>query len=108
MAKTASTNDQDFSQLTEMQQFVLSFINERAKQDPKFSNKGMKSFYIQNARLDKLREFLPTVFTGAGSMKKSEMLDFMLFLLENYLKGGGYPEYETFNEYYERTDGGRK
>ena len=104
MTKTAPTNGQEFTELTEMQQFVLAFINQRAKQDSKFSDKGMKSFYIQNKRVDRLREFIAGKFTGAGIMKKSESLDFMLFLLENYLKGN-YPEFETFNEYHLRLNG---
>jgi hypothetical protein len=59
----------------------------------------MTSFYIQNARFNHLRNYIATQFTGASLMKRSESLDFMIFLLEGFVKRE-YGNYKTFDESY--------
>lgn len=91
----------EFKEMTPMQKFVINFMNRRKTQDKKKSDKRMLSVYCQIARFKHLQKYMAGKFVGAGLMSKSEIFDFMIFLLENYLNGT-YKDYETFDEYYER------
>lgn len=87
------------TELTGMQKFVMDFMKNRKEQTGPAVGKRMLSIYAQTARFDRLRTYIGTEFTGAGLMSKSEMFDFMMYLLENYL-AGTYKNYETFDQYY--------
>lgn len=91
----------ELTPLTEMQKFVMAFMKTRKEQDGPIVGKRMLSVYAQMGRFEQLRIYIGTAFTGAGLMSKSEMFDFMLYLLENYL-AGTYKNYETFDVYYAR------
>lgn len=96
-----SDNDHGLTPLTEMQRFVMTFMSTRKEQTTKLSGKRQIAVYVQTARFNRLREYIGTEFTGAALMSKSEIFDFMIYLLENYLQGT-YKNYETFDVYYAR------
>lgn len=76
-----------------MEQFVKDFMEARKKQ------KGgkMMSVYAQIGRFERLYKKLAEIFPGVGHMKKSERFDFMMFVLEGFIKRE-YGNYKTFNE----------
>ena len=87
--------------LSEMQKFVIAFMKTRKEQKGPIVDKRMLSIYAQMGRFNRLLAYIGTEFTGANLMSKSEIFDFMLYLLENYLQGT-YKNYETFDAYYAR------
>ena len=91
----------ELTPLTEMQKFVMAFMKTRKEQKGELADKRMLSVYTQMTRFNQLRTYIGIEFTGASLMTKSEMFDFMLYLLENYL-AGTYKNYETFDTYYAR------
>jgi len=94
-----------FTEQTPMQKFVIDFMQRRKTQSGKNAGTKMLSVYCQVARFNNLRTYISQTFVGAGLMSKSEMFDFIMFLLENYLKGT-YGNYETFDEFYLKEYGG--
>ena len=91
----------ELTPLSDMQKFVMAFMKTRKEQKGPIVDKKMLSVYAQTARFNQLRTYIGIEFTGASLMTKSEMFDFMLYLLENYLQGT-YKNYETFDVYYAR------
>ncbi len=96
-----SDDNHGLTPLTEMQKFVMAFMKTRKEQVGPIVGKRMLSVYTQMGRFEQLRIYIGTEFTGASLMSKSEMFDFILYLLENYLQGT-YKNYETFDIYYAR------
>ena len=90
-----------------MFEFVRKFRLARKNHCKKLSGKRAVTNYYQTARLDHLRNYLGNRFTGSGTMKNSEIFDFVVYLLEGFLKRE-YGDYETYNEFYEQKYGDKK
>ena len=84
--------EKSLDHLTLMQQFVVRFLRKR-----KSEKLELMTFNISSERFKNIRSFICCKFPYSVSMKKSESMDFMLYLLEGLLNKE-YGDLEKFKK----------